>query len=89
MTGTEQHAKYIAAMVTAIVVNGLFAGYCFHEGLDDLLFVPLLVGLALVFVLCIFIEKRANLLAGETKTPEYRDRGQNCDRKPLLFREKI
>ena len=65
MVTIEQCDKIIPILGIVTIIVGVFTGYYFHGGENNLMFAPLLVGFVLVFVMYYFIDKRAELKAGK------------------------
>lgn len=65
MVTIEQCDKIIPILGIVTIIVGVFTGYYYHGGENNLMFAPLLVGFILVFVMYYFIDKRAELKAGK------------------------
>lgn len=52
------------------LVDGVFTGYCFHEGLNNEIFVPLIVGFVFVVLMFYFIQKKDEIKSGK-KVDDY------------------
>lgn len=65
MVTIDQCSKAIKALGVAVVIVGIFTGYFFHKGDNNMMFIPLLIGFVLIFVMYYFIDKRAELVAGK------------------------
>jgi len=64
MKTAEEYMKAIWVMLAVTVVDGMFTGYFYHSGKNDLMFYPLIVGFILVFILYWLINKRNDVIAG-------------------------
>ena len=65
MVTIEQCDKIIPILGIVTIIVGVFTGYYFHGGENNLMFAPLLGGFVVVVVLYYFIDMRAERKAGK------------------------
>ena len=59
--------KIIAALLVIAIALGVVTGYYFNAGDNTLIFVPMILGIIVVFVLTYFVDLRNKLVFGEEK----------------------
>ena len=55
------------AMIVMLIltfIDAVVAGYYFHAGKNETMFIPLAIGFVLLVITYVFIEMRGNILAG-------------------------
>ena len=57
--------KVIYVLLAIAVVFGVWTGYYFNAGDNTMIFVPMIIGIAVVFVLFHFVALREKILYGE------------------------
>lgn len=57
--------KIIYVLLAIAVVFGVWTGYYFNAGDNTMIFVPMIIGIAVVFVLSHFVALKEKMLYGE------------------------
>lgn len=61
----EKCTTYIRAGLVITLILGVFTGYFFHEGENNIMFIPLIIGFVAIWATYYFIEKRGDLKYGK------------------------